>query len=305
MTERTDAGAEVAETLPAVVPTPDDPHTDTPTLAVRDLREAAMAMEVPEMKVALAEILERRTAFREWVKSIMVEGVHYGWTPGTKPKVDHNGNYVSKKKNKQSGEWYEVKVSPEEHTRTPSLYKPGAELICETFCVRPEYTPDATLSVPGCVVFLCRLYSRSGVLIGEGHGAHESKGAYEVNRAVKMAEKRALVNAVLDTYGLSDLFTQDIGEGAASPAAHANPSANANAPTAPTRSERAQVKFDVSQPELMGLYKAWQERHANGSDSTAFRPWLSEVLGRNFNFSDYTLWARSEFRRCCDAVEAL
>jgi hypothetical protein len=89
------------------------------------------------------------------------------------------------------------------------------------------------------------------------------------------------------------------------PEPHANPKANANAPKAKTRSERQGEVFDVSQPEMIGLYNTWQERHANGNDSKAFRPWLSEVIGRNFNYGDHKLWARSEFRRCCDAVEAL
>jgi len=78
-------------------------------------------------------------------------------------------------------------------------------------------------------------------VLGEGRGAFlvGEKGMKE-NSTIKMAEKRAKIDAVLNTLGLADLFTQDIEDDAPAP----NPRADKDtaAPAAPTRNERATAK---------------------------------------------------------------
>lgn len=99
----------------------------------------------------------------------------------------------------------------------PSLFKPGAEKICQLFGWRPKFSPDlATLGMaghpPGLFVYLCRLIDGQGHVVGEGRGAAEltEREGWTVNNAIKICEKRAHVDAVLRVAGLSEIFTQDL-----------------------------------------------------------------------------------------------
>lgn len=63
----------------------------------------------------------------------------------------------------------------------------------------------------GLFAYICRLYTASGEMVGEGRGAASlSEKTWMVNNAVKIAEKRAQIDAVLRTGALSDFFTQDL-----------------------------------------------------------------------------------------------
>ena len=156
----------------------------------------AMLMPSAQMEVALAEYKDRRQTFRRWLLEQLREGIHYGYPPGCEPK----GN-----------------AKPAQWTHKPSLYKAGADFMCDLMGVRDEYDADRAAweqlgSKEGTVVYCCRLISRkTGELVGEGRGAFVSgnKGMKE-NAALKMAKKCAKVDAVINSWGLSDLFTQDI-----------------------------------------------------------------------------------------------
>jgi hypothetical protein len=60
--------------------------------------------------------------------------------------------------------------------------------------------------------YVCQLIDRQGQVVGQGRGVAELREASisSVNMAVKMAEKRAYVDAVLRAAGLSQYFTQDL-----------------------------------------------------------------------------------------------
>lgn len=99
----------------------------------------------------------------------------------------------------------------------PTLLKPGAEKICRMFRTRPEWTPDLETwkmlgSEPGNICMRCTIISNeTGAIIGEGRGACKvgEKKTTNENQAIKIAQKRALVDAALYTFMLSELFTQD------------------------------------------------------------------------------------------------
>ena len=101
------------------------------------------------------------------------------------------------------------------YTSKPTLFKPGAEKFCSLFRIRAEYSKDMETwemlgSQSGTVAYICRLYN-SDILVGEGRGVctvNEKDGS--ANNAVKIAKKRAKLDAVLETGGLSEFFTQDL-----------------------------------------------------------------------------------------------
>lgn len=125
-----------------------------------------------------------------FVKGQMSEGVDYGVIPGTKK---------------------------------PTLLKPGAEKLCRLFGLRP------TFDIINSVVdfdkplfhyhYRCALY-RGGELVATGDGCCNScetkykKQEYKIfdltNTICKMAQKRALIAAVLASCGASQFFTQDL-----------------------------------------------------------------------------------------------
>lgn len=107
------------------------------------------------------------------------------------------------------------------NTSKPTLLKPGAEKIVMLLGLRSEFEIEENL-IDQNTSFIrymvkCRLY-RGDILITEGIGSCNSRenkfrktSCHNVdNTLVKMAKKRALVDAALLVGSLSDIFTQDI-----------------------------------------------------------------------------------------------
>jgi len=108
-------------------------------------------------------------------------------------------------------------------TKKPTLLKPGAEKLCRLFSLRPGYQLIHFISDFEQPLFFyhyrCTLI-RNGEMVGEGDGSCNSKEKkYEkqkykifdlTNTICKMAQKRALVAAVLSSCGASSFFTQDL-----------------------------------------------------------------------------------------------
>lgn len=104
-----------------------------------------------------------------------------------------------------------------------SLLKPGAEKILMLLGLTSEFEIANQIRdyENGLVLFdfVCSLYS-NGTKITQGFGSANSKEAkfeknavYSIdNTIMKMAKKRALVDAALLVGSLSDIFTQDIDE---------------------------------------------------------------------------------------------
>jgi hypothetical protein len=102
----------------------------------------------------------------------------------------------------------------------PTLLKPGAEKITMLLGLRSEFDWDKTMDMEnGFIHYLVRakLY-KGNLLITEGIGTANSKenkyakqNPWSVdNTLLKMAKKRALVDAALLVGSLSDIFTQDL-----------------------------------------------------------------------------------------------
>jgi hypothetical protein len=106
----------------------------------------------------------------------------------------------------------------------PVLLLPGAEKIVHCFDTHPEYETDKDtwemLGKPTNTVFMiCNIVdNKTGRIIGQGRGActvgekFGLQAARDVNGSVKIAKKRALVDAAKDAFMLSQRFTQDMEE---------------------------------------------------------------------------------------------
>ena len=147
----------------------------------------------PEQIKKLAEIeTQKRKAITEFINKHFKDGIDYG-------TIEMRG---------KTGKQYKSK---------PCLFKPGSEKWCSLFKIRPTFkidrkTMESFRNIPGLVAYICYLKNSKGEIIGEGRGAAylgERQG-WTPNNVVKIAQKRAQIDAVLRTGSLSDFFTQDL-----------------------------------------------------------------------------------------------
>ena len=99
----------------------------------------------------------------------------------------------------------------------PSLFKPGGEKMCNLFHLTPRFSRDDDTwemlgKKEGLVCYKCDLASKEDSIVGEGRGTALTPmdNDFNVNKQVKLAEKRAQIDAVLRVFGLSERFTQDM-----------------------------------------------------------------------------------------------
>jgi hypothetical protein len=144
----------------------------------------------PAYVKAIASTAQHYRTMVEFVKVQMVENIDYGVIPGTKK---------------------------------PTLLKAGAEKLCRLFSLRPSYELIHFVTDFDKPLFhyhyRCTLV-RSGEMVGQGDGSCNSlenkyeKQKYKIydltNTICKMAQKRALVAAVLSSCGASEFFSQDL-----------------------------------------------------------------------------------------------
>ena len=145
-------------------------------------------LPVTQFREGLARRKENRQSLLEWIRSALVEGTDYG-------RIQIKGR-MSK----------------------PSLFKPGAEKICGMLGVTvmfptiPEYEARAISGQSiESIILRCEICDGSGRIVGHGLGARSvSQDNGDLNKALKMAEKSAQIDATLRMAGLSELFTQDL-----------------------------------------------------------------------------------------------
>lgn len=151
-----------------------------------ETRSTESKLTTAQLRSSMEEQRDRRQVFIDFAADQMEEGVDYHLIQGKK-----------------------------------SLGKPGAEKFCNLFGVtigETELAQDIIDSLPqdskdkGATVLRVKLY-RNGEYIGAGIGARtltQDKG--DLNKMMKMAKKSAIIDAVISTFGLSDLFSQDLEE---------------------------------------------------------------------------------------------
>jgi hypothetical protein len=159
---------------------------------VEETKPTFQVLTVSDLRTRIQEETEQRKLITEFISKHMKEGIDYG-----RIKVrTKDGREVESK---------------------PSLFKPGSEKFCSLFHLRPVFVRDDETwemagKVPGLFAYKCQLIAPNGAVVGEGRGAARltEKVGWTENNAIKIAEKRAQIDAVLRTGGLSDFFTQDL-----------------------------------------------------------------------------------------------
>ncbi len=161
-----------------------------PELAVSDMEH--MTIAPAQLRTRMALETERRKVITEYIKQNMKEGVDFG----TITFETRTGKKVESK---------------------PTLFKPGSEKFCSLFSLQATFNKDFETcemlgNQLGVVAFICTLKTKSGAIVGEGRGVADirEKQGWTANNCVKIAEKRAQIDAVLRSGGLSDFFTQDL-----------------------------------------------------------------------------------------------
>lgn len=155
-----------------------------------------MEIEVKGQELQLSEqniqMLKRQyDLFRTLQKVVLEEGTDYGYPAGRR-----------------------------DQSQKPSLYKSGAEKLTRLFNLVPIFEILEQVEKDDFImyVFKCTLKTPSGGIVGEGYGACNSKEkqgwsanpwAFQ-NNILKMAKKRAHVDATLTGLGASNVFTQDL-----------------------------------------------------------------------------------------------
>lgn len=147
---------------------------------------------VPEFAITINEAKQRTKMLQKFVKDMMVPDVDYGIIKGC---------------------------------NKPSLLKPGAEKLCEIFGFSKQVeilnrVEDWDKGLFHYEVKVILVSKRTGITESEGIGCCNSlerkfknQDSFSiVNTLLKMAKKRALVDAVLSATRSSGVFTQDIEE---------------------------------------------------------------------------------------------
>jgi len=162
-------------------------------LAVQEARPLATYDGVDTMKAAIVLREQQMKVIETYIDDHFLEDVDFGVADDRSPKK--------------------------------TLLKPGAEKICGLFNTRPVWTMDGDTwqmlgSPAGVVCYKCEIIDNTtGAVIGEGRGAEKvGNKARDANKAIKNAEKCAIVDAALYTFHLSQRFTQDMAGRAANEA---------------------------------------------------------------------------------------
>ena len=205
----------------------------------------APVLTTKDLQIRIAEETEQRKLITEFITNHMKAGVDYG----TIKIKTRDGREVESK---------------------PSLFKPGSEKFCSLFHFRPTFERDDDTwemsgKVPGLFCYKCELLAANGAIVGEGRGSANvgEKQGWTVNNALKIAEKRAQIDAVLRTGGLSDFFTQDLEDMPKEVLSgdNGNTTASKNRPTqqSPRPQHQGEYKADPNRP-LQGQMTEAQNR---------------------------------------------
>lgn len=234
---------------------------------------------VPEFAITLMEAKERTLMLQSFVKDMMIPNVDYGIIKG-----------CSK----------------------PSLLKPGAEKLCEIFGLSKQIEVLNRIENWDKGLFhyeikVTLVSKRTGMIEAEGIGCcntmerkFKTQDSYSiVNTIVKMAKKRALVDAVLSATRSSGIFTQDIEEIDVDIISPAVPIVNMNTKNNIKKADKAPKQ--ISKEQQMEIFSVIRQSNIPMS-------YAKELMFKKYNIhesSKLTTEQAEEFidmLKCCQAV---
>ena len=185
------------------------PKLSSPTTTISQSIITLSPLDMPtaQFRAGLSRRKENRHLLMEWVRSELVDGVDFGRVHiAGKDKCEHSRFGRVRECNNP---W---------HWSKPSLFKPGAEKISGMLGMTVHYPSlpafeQAVLAGNSisCILLRCELHDAHGQVVAEGVGARNLNQDYgDFNKALKMAEKSAHIDATLRLAGLSEVFTQDL-----------------------------------------------------------------------------------------------
>lgn len=182
----------------------------TPT---RQFGEIATAQPNVDLKAQLQFETERRAIVKEFIRDHLVEGIDYG------------GIHI----NKACPNKY--RCTDKYHFSKPMLFKPGQEKFTSLFHFVSDYqvdyeTKEMLGNTDGLICYSCTLYDYQGKFIARGKGAAGTSEGFDANKTIKMAKKRAKLDAISESGILADFFSID----AQSPTPVAKPAPQAPKP---------------------------------------------------------------------------
>lgn len=177
-------------------------QSEAKSLVVQPLSASPLDLPAEVFRAGLDRRKQNRAALMEWIRAALVEGVDYGRIHIVKREKCAYGRYCTDPK----------------HFSKPSLFKPGAEKICGMLGVTvhyptlPDYEQTALRGVQlQNIILRCEIVDAAGRMVADGVGARSIKqDGGDINKALKMAEKSAHIDATLRMAGLSEVFTQDL-----------------------------------------------------------------------------------------------
>ncbi|BAO43897.1 hypothetical protein [Thiolapillus brandeum] len=243
----------------------DQESPDVSTVPVQNQTASPLDLPAEVFRAGLHRRKENRAALMEWVGDALVEGSDYGRIHVVGKNKCPHGN----------------RCTNPAHFSKPSLFKPGAEKICGMlgitvhFPTLHDYEQAALHGVElHHIIVRCELHDASGHVVADGVGARSLKQDYgDINKALKMAEKSAHIDATLRMAGLSEVFTQDLEDMKPEPAASSSHSQKAGAPNrqaAPVRQNAA--------PITQAQHKRLEARISElGLDRERVKAWVSKA----------------------------
>lgn len=145
---------------------PDDDKKNPTALAVNQSHAAAAS---PAHELSVAEVVARIQKVKQIKEAVMHEGVHYGVIPGTER--------TKQVRDPETGTWSTVNDSK------PTLYQPGADVLCMAFMFDPQYEHETRYDGEHReITTKCTLWHiPTGVRVASGEGScstRESKYAW-------------------------------------------------------------------------------------------------------------------------------
>lgn len=148
-----------------------------------------------------------------------------------------------------------------------NLLKPGAEKFLSLMSFTAKFEKDSDTwgmlgSKEGTVAYVCKIETKSGKFVGEGRGVCTvAERQSNPNTAVKIAEKRALVDAVLRTFSLSDAFTQDQEDPVQVKTGVAAPPVDNAKPALDSQGDPNKADVPLTDPQRNLIFKLFEERN--------------------------------------------